>query len=228
VSRKPEILLRAFKVYVRPLLEYAACVWSPHHYNYAIDNIDAVQRKSTNRQTLRFISGGHLATFPTAVASCRFTDGRAPVVATLYRTDRVLRCCQPYAICVSLETNTTNGAAVSTVFFIEPNLLPPCRWAYNISTLLLLSGYSSVVICGCDTLQDRQSSAMLSAASVGESIAFGSPDRATAVYKGLTVTVHSVNETQLSLTRTDYIELINVRSSISSTTFGRRDRNENG
>jgi len=59
-----------------------------------IDNIEAVQRKSTNRQTLRFISGGHLATFPTAVASCRFTDGRAPVVATLYRTDRVLRCCR--------------------------------------------------------------------------------------------------------------------------------------
>ena len=33
VSRNPEVLLRAFKVYVRSLLEYATCVWSPH-YNY--------------------------------------------------------------------------------------------------------------------------------------------------------------------------------------------------
>ena len=48
VSRNPEILLRAFKVYVRPVLEYATCIWSPH-YNYAIDNIEAVQRKFTKR-----------------------------------------------------------------------------------------------------------------------------------------------------------------------------------
>ena len=48
VSRNPEILLRAFKVYLRPLLEYATCVWSPH-CNYAIDNIEAVQRKFAKR-----------------------------------------------------------------------------------------------------------------------------------------------------------------------------------
>jgi len=48
VSRNPEILLRAFKVYVRPLLEYATCVWSPH-YNYGVDKIEAVQRKFTER-----------------------------------------------------------------------------------------------------------------------------------------------------------------------------------
>jgi len=34
--------------FVRPLLEYATCVWSSH-YNYAIDNIEAVQRKFTKR-----------------------------------------------------------------------------------------------------------------------------------------------------------------------------------
>jgi len=48
MSRNPEILLRAFKVYVRPLLEYATCVWSPH-YNYAIDKTKAVQKKFTKR-----------------------------------------------------------------------------------------------------------------------------------------------------------------------------------
>ena len=48
VSRNPEVLLRAFKVYVRPLLEYVTCVWSPHD-NYAIDKMEAVQRKFTKR-----------------------------------------------------------------------------------------------------------------------------------------------------------------------------------
>ena len=45
VSCNPEILLRAFKVYARPLLEYATCVWSPHYK----DKIEAVQRKFTKR-----------------------------------------------------------------------------------------------------------------------------------------------------------------------------------
>jgi len=40
--------MRATKVYVRPLLEYATYVWLPH-YNYAIDVIEAVQRKFTER-----------------------------------------------------------------------------------------------------------------------------------------------------------------------------------
>jgi len=37
-----------FKVYVRLLLVYATCVWSPH-YNYATDKIERVQRKYTKR-----------------------------------------------------------------------------------------------------------------------------------------------------------------------------------
>jgi len=47
--------------------------------------------------------------------------------------------------------------------------------------------------------------------SVTQSIAFGSPSRTVAVYKGLKVTVYTVDKTELSLTRTDLIELINVR-----------------
>ena len=31
VSKHPAILTRAFKVYVRPLVEYASCVWSPYY-----------------------------------------------------------------------------------------------------------------------------------------------------------------------------------------------------
>ena len=31
ISRDVFTLIRAFKVYVRPLLEYASCTWSPHH-----------------------------------------------------------------------------------------------------------------------------------------------------------------------------------------------------
>jgi len=40
--------IRAFKTYVRPILECASCVWSPTHTN-AIKLIDSVQRKFTKR-----------------------------------------------------------------------------------------------------------------------------------------------------------------------------------
>jgi len=31
ISRDAFTLKRAFKVYIRPILEYASCTWSPHH-----------------------------------------------------------------------------------------------------------------------------------------------------------------------------------------------------
>jgi hypothetical protein len=48
VSRNPEVMTRAFCVYVRPLLEYASSVWSPQ-YSGAIDKIESVQRRFTKR-----------------------------------------------------------------------------------------------------------------------------------------------------------------------------------
>jgi len=45
---RSQVKLRAFKVDVRPLLEYATCVWSLY-FNYAIDKIEFVQRKFTKR-----------------------------------------------------------------------------------------------------------------------------------------------------------------------------------
>ena len=48
VSRDIATLTRAFIVYVRPLLEYASCVWSPHQVG-RINQIEAVQRKFTKR-----------------------------------------------------------------------------------------------------------------------------------------------------------------------------------
>ena len=48
VSRDPEIMTRAFNVYVRPLLEYASPVWSPQ-YSYQIDKVESVQRRFTKR-----------------------------------------------------------------------------------------------------------------------------------------------------------------------------------
>jgi ribonuclease P/MRP protein subunit RPP40 len=41
-------LVRAFNVYVRPLLEYASCVWSPYHIT-DINQIEAVQCNFTKR-----------------------------------------------------------------------------------------------------------------------------------------------------------------------------------
>jgi len=48
VSKHPALLTGAFKVYVRPIVEYASCVWSPH-YGYAIDKVELVQRRFTKR-----------------------------------------------------------------------------------------------------------------------------------------------------------------------------------
>jgi len=44
-----------------------------------------------------------------------------------------------------------------------------------------------------------------------EIIAFGSSNRKVAVYKGLKVAVYTVGKTEISLTRHDLIDLINVR-----------------
>jgi len=48
VSRDTASLTRAFIVYVRPLLEYASPVWSPHHVGKIIQ-IESVQRRFTKR-----------------------------------------------------------------------------------------------------------------------------------------------------------------------------------
>jgi len=42
------LLMQAFCVYVRPLLEFSSQVWSPHH-NYLIDKVESVQRFFTKR-----------------------------------------------------------------------------------------------------------------------------------------------------------------------------------
>jgi len=48
LSRDTSTLVRAFITYVRPLLEYCSCVWSPHLKN-SIYKIESVQRKFTKR-----------------------------------------------------------------------------------------------------------------------------------------------------------------------------------
>jgi len=48
VSRNITLLLRAYLVYVRPLLEYKSTIWSPH-YKYDTDAVERVQRRFTKR-----------------------------------------------------------------------------------------------------------------------------------------------------------------------------------
>ena len=48
VSRNTDLLVRAFKVYVRPLLEYNSVIWSPSTI-YDIETIERVQRRFTKR-----------------------------------------------------------------------------------------------------------------------------------------------------------------------------------
>jgi len=47
-SRHVQTLLRAFKTYVLPVIEYASSVWSPH-YAADIRKVERVQRKFTMR-----------------------------------------------------------------------------------------------------------------------------------------------------------------------------------
>jgi len=56
-SRDPVTLFRAFVVYVRPIVEYCAPVWSPCYITY-ISKIEAVQRRFTKR-----LSGFHSLTY---------------------------------------------------------------------------------------------------------------------------------------------------------------------
>jgi len=50
VSHDTQTLVKAFKVYVRPLVEYCSSAWSPH-YVKDIKSIESVQRKFTKRLT---------------------------------------------------------------------------------------------------------------------------------------------------------------------------------
>ena len=48
VSRDIFTLIRAYKVYVRPIVEYASCVWSPYHVSKT-KQIEFVLRPFTKR-----------------------------------------------------------------------------------------------------------------------------------------------------------------------------------
>ena len=48
LSRNPNTLARAFKVYIRPILDYASTAWSPS-YIYLINLLENVQRSFTKR-----------------------------------------------------------------------------------------------------------------------------------------------------------------------------------
>ena len=48
LSRNPTTLIRAFKIYIRPILEYASTTWSPS-YIHQINLIESVQRGFTRR-----------------------------------------------------------------------------------------------------------------------------------------------------------------------------------
>ena len=48
VSKNKELLVRAFKTYVRPILEYSSVVWNPHLL-CDINSVEQVQRSFTKR-----------------------------------------------------------------------------------------------------------------------------------------------------------------------------------
>ena len=48
ISKNPELMIKAFTIYVRPILEYASSVWNPHLLK-DINNIENIQRRFTKR-----------------------------------------------------------------------------------------------------------------------------------------------------------------------------------
>jgi len=48
LSKNRNILVKAYITYIRPLLEYAACIWSPYQLD-DIAKIESVQRRFTKR-----------------------------------------------------------------------------------------------------------------------------------------------------------------------------------
>src|SRR6266536_3163363 len=48
LTRDHSVLMKAFKTYVRPALEYASAVWSPT-YTGLVDTVESVQRRFTKR-----------------------------------------------------------------------------------------------------------------------------------------------------------------------------------
>ena len=48
LSRSPEILVKAFITYVRPILEYCSTVWNPHQITL-INKVESVQRRFTKK-----------------------------------------------------------------------------------------------------------------------------------------------------------------------------------
>ena len=48
VSKDPTTLVKAFTTYVRPIIEYASCIWSPHAVGLT-KKIESVQRRFTKR-----------------------------------------------------------------------------------------------------------------------------------------------------------------------------------
>jgi len=48
ISRDAFTLTHAFKIYFRPILQYASCTWSPHHI-LKIQQVENVQRKFAKR-----------------------------------------------------------------------------------------------------------------------------------------------------------------------------------
>jgi len=50
-TRNPEVLVKAFCTYVRPILEYCTPVWSPHH----IGHVDKIEKSNIALQREFFV-----------------------------------------------------------------------------------------------------------------------------------------------------------------------------
>ena len=118
MSKEVSLLSRAFVVYVRPLLEYASCVWSPH-LTKDIERLERVQRRFTKR-----LSGLSMLTYKDRLRALGLQSLEARRLQfDLVHTYKILT----GKIDVSIETFFTVQSYQSTRGHSYKLYLPGCR-----------------------------------------------------------------------------------------------------
>ena len=112
-SRNSSVLMQAFSVYVRPLLEFSSSVWSPH-YKYLIDKIESVQRFFT-----KHLSGLHDLSYHDRLSFLGFeTLERRRLVLDLVLCYKILNGLCDISLPFKLAHSSTRGHSLKLV---KPN-----------------------------------------------------------------------------------------------------------
>ena len=115
-------LIWAFKVFVRPILEYASPVWSPHHL-CDIDLVESVQRRFTKSIGALFSLSYHERRRMSGLDSLELRRLRAD----LYLTHSLLHRRVDFEFCNFFELQTGNRTRGHSLKLVVGNFRTDCR-----------------------------------------------------------------------------------------------------